>query len=56
MASKVQGECRAELARAMLSRTFTRSVFPNALQSYYKNHQFPNFDPRSVQKSVKKPR
>ena len=34
---------------------FTRTASSNALQSYYKNHPFPNFDPRSVQISVKKP-
>ncbi len=54
-AREVQGECRAELARAMLSRSLhSQRISPYALQSYNDYPQPPNFDPRSVQISVKK--
>ena len=55
-AREVQGECRVELARAMLSRSLhSQRISPYALQSYNKKHHPPNFDPRSVQISVKYP-
>jgi len=34
MTSEVQGECRAELARAMLSRSLHSQCISNALQRY----------------------